>query len=78
MAEEQEHARELVGELLVRAGMLMEDISVAVVSRLPQAAAEYRARVRAIAMGGIAVGALTLAAWCLSAAAEREEAPGEA
>lgn len=56
----------LISELLVRAGMLMEDHSVAAISRLPGTSGEARDRIRTIALGGAAIGALTIAACWLS------------
>lgn len=54
-----------IADLLVRAGMLMEDTSVLAISSLPRGA-ECRDRIREIALASAAIGALTVAAWCLS------------
>lgn len=57
---------QLIDDLLVRAGMLMEDISVEAISSLPEPTHDRQKRIREIARGGLAVGALTFAVWCLS------------
>lgn len=63
----------LISDLLVQAGMLMEDISVDAIRILPAAFVDRHKRIDEIAYGGAAVGALTLAAWCLSQRARSSE-----
>lgn len=60
----------LIWDLLVRAGMLMEDHSVAAISSLPRDSADRRRRIRTIALAGATIGALALGAWCLNEHAE--------
>lgn len=61
-----DQAQRLIADLLVRAGMLMEDFSVAAVSRLPSTPADAKAHMRSMALAGTTIAALTVAAWCLS------------
>jgi hypothetical protein len=60
----------LISYLHLRAGMLMEDLSGAAISTLPAAPGDRQRRLRLLAIGGSAIGALTLGAWCLSELAE--------
>lgn len=58
--------RTLIAGLLVRAGMLMEDLSAAAIRALPAAPTDTRDHINEIALGGAGIGLLTLAAWYLA------------
>ena len=70
--ERDEETSRLISDLLVRAGMLMEDFSPECVSS-PSTLAERQRQAQQTGLAGIAIGALTIAAWALSRASERSQ-----
>jgi hypothetical protein len=53
--------------------MLMENVSPECVCTLPGSPAGQRRHIRRVGLAGIAIGALTVAAWALSEATDRSQ-----